>query len=174
MPQIRVTSNGLPMPALDTATDGHQQTAEMRQIGKAYQAAAGNEKEAVQLLFRAAEARGRSKVFRNLDERVLYDAALRMKRIPCEVGDVIVEHGEPGQNCFIVEHGIFEATISNLPQKKYKRGDYFGEVALLRNALRAATVTCISEGSLWALERTDFRSCVMSLQLCSVVASIGW
>ena len=87
------------------------------------------------------------------------------------VSDVIVEQGEPGEHFFLVESGRFEATVNNLPQKKYKQGEYFGELALLRNMPRAATVRCASEGALWALERTDFRSCVMSLQLRSAAAN---
>ena len=54
-------------------------------------------------------------------------------------------------------------TQASLEQKnnaivaEYGEGDSFGELALLYNSPRAATVTCFEGGRVWALERKRFR-----------------
>lgn len=46
---------------------------------------------------------------------------------------------------------------SNAIVAEYSEGDSFGELALLYNSPRAATVTCKEGGRVWALERKRFR-----------------
>ena len=46
---------------------------------------------------------------------------------------------------------------SNAIVAEYGEGDSFGELALLYNSPRAATVTCKEGGRVWALERKRFR-----------------
>ena len=62
-------------------------------------------------------------------------------------GDVIIKQEENGDNFYIVEDGILEAT-KLFPGKnnqevvmKYEKGRYFGELALIKNEPRAATIT---------------------------------
>lgn len=59
---------------------------------------------------------------------------------------------------YIVDSGKFE--ISKEGQGKLAecfKGSTFGELALIYNACRAATVTCIEDAKLWALDRNSFR-----------------
>lgn len=60
-----------------------------------------------------------------------------------KAGDAIIREGEPGENFFLLEIGEAEAHKSDAaqnPVKQYKKGDYFGELALLDNKPRAASV----------------------------------
>ena len=60
---------------------------------------------------------------------------------------------------YIVESGKYDVTVRRRGTevlKTYVTGDYFGELALLYNCPRAATVTCSTPGRLWVLERAVF------------------
>merc|ERR1711920_60101 len=65
-------------------------------------------------------------------------------------GDVIVKQDEPGDKFYIVEEGALYAlkAIPGQGEKNvmdYKSGDYFGELALLKNQPRAASVVVSSD-----------------------------
>jgi len=69
-------------------------------------------------------------------------------------GEVVVREGEVGREFYIVEEGEAEASklirnaqgmLNEESVKKYKRGDYFGELALLHRAPRAATVRAVAK-----------------------------
>ena len=74
---------------------------------------------------------------------------------------VIINEGEKGDNFYIVQTGEFAVFLKKLPGKcvkTYSAGESFGELALLYNSPRAATVKCTASGTLWALDRTTFRA----------------
>ena len=52
------------------------------------------------------------------------------------------------------------------PVHTYYKGDAFGELALMYNTPRAATVQCINAGTLWALDRVAFRQILMEHNKC--------
>ena len=79
-------------------------------------------------------------------------------------GDLVIKQGDDGDNFYLVESG--ELTCSKLMNpgdlqetflKTYVPGESFGELALLYNAPRAATITCASAScELWSLDRNTF------------------
>ncbi|KAJ1459639.1 cyclic nucleotide-binding-like protein [Pelagophyceae sp. CCMP2097] len=72
-------------------------------------------------------------------------------------GDVIIRAGDPGNEFFIIEDGKAECikAINGTPTTvaTVTSGDFFGELALLRDAPRAATVKAITEVSLVCIDR---------------------
>lgn len=76
-------------------------------------------------------------------------------------GDVVISKGDRVANeFFIVEEGTFE-TVEE-PHVVYESGQSFGEMALMYDCPRAATVICTSdEGKLWVLDRLTFRRVIM-------------
>jgi cGMP-dependent protein kinase len=56
-----------------------------------------------------------------------------------------------------VVEGTLEVIIDNVSKKQMKKGDSFGELALLFNAPRSATVKTLEECSFWAIERATFK-----------------
>jgi MFS family permease len=73
-------------------------------------------------------------------------------------GEVIVQRGDPGDRFYIVAEGELE--IANGAQSTAHEGDVFGEIALLRDVPRTATVTARTRSRLFALERDDFLAAV--------------
>jgi len=60
------------------------------------------------------------------------------------------------------EYAIILKQKGPTPVGFYRKGDSFGELALMYNTPRAATIQCISGGLLWALDRMTFRKIMMN------------
>jgi hypothetical protein len=70
--------------------------------------------------------------------------------------EVIVQQGESADDMFLIKSGVFDTTVDGEQVRTLQPGDHFGEIALLFNAPRTATVRCVQAGSLWRLRREDF------------------
>ncbi len=84
--------------------------------------------------------------------------AARLTKVDVAAGEVVVRAGEPGDRFYVVADGQLE--ISNGAQGKAGAGDFFGEIALLRDVPLTATVTATAPSHLYALERDDFLAAV--------------
>lgn len=62
-------------------------------------------------------------------------------------GDYIVKQDEPGDKFYIIEDGTLYAEKNSAKVMDYKAGDYFGELALLKNQPRAASVVVASDSA---------------------------
>lgn len=71
-------------------------------------------------------------------------------------GQVIVSMGENGQKFYIIEEGQAVATKNGNQVMSYGVGDYFGELALIRNQPRAATVTCKGSAKMLSIDKASF------------------
>lgn len=97
------------------------------------------------------ERLSRSFLFNTLEEvefEIVIDA---MKEVRLKPGDVIIKEGEDGDYLYVVESGqlqcskIFKGNTEPTNLIVYGPGGAFGELALLYNAPRAATITAIDE-----------------------------
>ncbi|HEX2291721.1 MAG TPA: MFS transporter [Gaiellaceae bacterium] len=79
--------------------------------------------------------------------------------VPVASGDVVVEAGAPGDRFYVVAEGELEVVGDNV-RSAARAGDHFGEIALLRDVPRTATVTAVTDSELYALERDDFLAAV--------------
>jgi len=75
-------------------------------------------------------------------------------------GDVVVRQGNPAEDMFLIGSGVFEAAVDGQHVRTLHQGDHFGEIGLLFNAPRTATVRCVQAGALWRLRREDFLSAI--------------
>jgi CRP-like cAMP-binding protein len=73
--------------------------------------------------------------------------------------DVLVE-GAPGDRYYAIAGGTATVTRSGRTVAALGRGDGFGEVALLRDVPRTATITATTDLDLYALEKADFLAAV--------------
>ena len=70
----------------------------------------------------------------------------------------IINEGEPGDKLYIVERGELEITINHKLIRTMAKGDMVGELALLYDAPRSATVRTMTEVVAWTLSREHFKS----------------
>lgn len=85
--------------------------------------------------------------------------AARLVRVSVPAGDVVIRTGDAGDRFYIVGNGALEIAGGG-PNANAYEGDYFGEIALLREVPRTATVTATADSDLYALERDDFLAAV--------------
>jgi MFS family permease len=87
--------------------------------------------------------------------------ARRLVSVPVSAGDVVIRAGDPGDRFYIVADGEFDV-LADGADRKMVEGDSFGEIALLRDVPRTATIRAVVDGQLYALERADFLAAVTS------------
>ncbi|MCJ1464890.1 hypothetical protein MMC07_003505 [Pseudocyphellaria aurata] len=93
-----------------------------------------------------------------LYERSKIADALNTQKFPA--GSTIIREGDPGEAFFLLESGEAEAykrDAGEAPVKQYKKGDYFGELALLDDKPRAASVISKGEVKVATLAKDGFQ-----------------
>jgi MFS family permease len=90
----------------------------------------------------------------------LEELALRLAPVRFGAGEVILQEGAPGDRFYVVDAGEVSVTRGGEELARQGPGGFFGEIALLRDVPRTATVTATTDTSLYALERDDFIAAV--------------
>ena len=99
-------------------------------------------------------------MFGALEEREFEIVVDSIEEVRVKAGDVLIKEGDKGDCLYVVEQGTFDCTRNGAHLKEYQPGDGFGELALLYNAPRAATITAKTEGIAWKLDRDTFNHIV--------------
>jgi MFS family permease len=95
-----------------------------------------------------------------LPQPVLERLAGRLERVEVEPGAAVVRLGEPGDRFYLVAGGELTVAVAGVEPRQLGAGDYFGEIALLHDVPRTATVTAATRADLRALGRDDFLAAV--------------
>jgi MFS family permease len=85
--------------------------------------------------------------------------ATSLMPVSVSTGDVVIRAGDTGDRFYIVAEGELEIVGDGL-HRSAGAGDHFGEIALLRDVPRTATVRAVTDSRLYALERGDFLAAV--------------
>lgn len=122
-------------------------------------------------------------LFRNLDQEQHDDVLSVMKELRVEKNTDVITQGAIGDFFYVVEEGTFEVWVTPPVNHTYdantrtttanpqepptkvatiEAGGSFGELALMYNAPRAATVSATSDAVLWSIDRITFRSILMA------------
>lgn len=105
-------------------------------------------------------------LFRNLEKQDLDIIIGAMEEKSYKIGEYVIEQNDNGDCLYIVETGELDCykLFSNNPEKvflkKYLSGDSFGELALLYNTPRAASIITINDCILWSLDRATFNNII--------------
>lgn len=99
-------------------------------------------------------------IFAPLPGGSLEHVATRLVPLRVEPGTVIVREGDAGDRFYIVAEGELEVSQDGATLSELGVGGYFGEIALLRDVARTATVIAKTSTVLYALDRDDFLAAV--------------
>lgn len=94
--------------------------------------------------------------FEPLPTPMLEAVARTASEVPVESGQVLIRQGEPGDRFYAVCDGTFDVAVSGSHVRRLGPGAGFGEVALLAEVPRTATVTALDAGALLAIDREPF------------------
>jgi MFS family permease len=99
-------------------------------------------------------------IFSPLSEPALERLASQLEPLEVRAGTEVIRQGDHGDRFYVIESGRFDVTVDGAPAGKLGPGGFFGEIALLRNVPRTATVTALTDGRLQALGREEFLAAV--------------
>ncbi len=103
---------------------------------------------------------GATPIFAPLPGGSLEHLATRLVPLRIDAGTTIVREGDEGDRFYIVVEGELEVSQDAVTIGELQHGGYFGEIALLRDTTRTATVTAQTDAVLYALDREDFLAAV--------------
>jgi MFS family permease len=101
-------------------------------------------------------------IFAPLPGMTLEHLAGRLVPLRLDPDTVIVREGDAGDRFYIVAEGVVEVSEYGRPIAELEAGGYFGEIALIRDVARTATVATKTPVVLYALDREDFLAAVTS------------
>ena len=99
-------------------------------------------------------------LFRPLPPPELEGVARALEPLAAHAGDVLIREGEPGDRFYAIADGVVTVSTAAGFTTDLERGHGFGEIALLNDTARTATVTAKTDASLYALSRDDFLTAV--------------
>jgi CRP-like cAMP-binding protein len=111
---------------------------------------------------------GKVRLFSNCNKRELARIASLVEEIDAPEGKLIVRQGEPGRECFVITDGKARATIRGKGSTVLGPGSFFGEMSLLDQGPRTATVKAETDMRLLVLGSREFSSLVNDVPTVAV------
>jgi CRP-like cAMP-binding protein len=99
-------------------------------------------------------------MFAPLPVATIDQLATVLERHEYQPGERVIREGDRGDRFHIIVRGRAHVTLRGKSVRYLERGDCFGEIALLRDVPRIATVTAAEQLHTVALTRTDFLTAV--------------
>lgn len=95
-------------------------------------------------------------MFAALTPPVLERLASDATPITVASGGLVIREGEIGDRYYVIADGTLEASIDGRPVRRLGPGDGVGEIALLRDTPRTATVVAVTDARVLAIDRAPF------------------
>jgi len=107
-------------------------------------------------------------LFSDLNDRELKQVSSSMKERTFDAGQTVTEEGKGGIGFFVIADGTAQVSIAGKDVRTFGTGDYFGEIGLVADMDRTATIKAETELRCYGMTSWDFRPLVESN------ASIAW
>lgn len=124
-----------------------------------------------QQLKRIKAATSKSILFSGLDAQQLTDIYDSMEEFKVSQGDEVIKQFDSGDYFYVIDTGSFDVFKQETLHSErkhvftYKDTGSFGELALMYNCPRAATVVALADGVLWRMDRETFRHLIIESTL---------
>jgi CRP/FNR family transcriptional regulator, cyclic AMP receptor protein len=106
------------------------------------------------------QALKRAPLFEGLSKKELTELARVTEDLEIGAGEVLCKEGDIGQEFFVIVEGETDVTTNGKRVAARGGGDFVGEIALLEETTRTATVTAKTPLRVFVLTRQDFRHLV--------------
>uniref|UniRef100_A0A8C2JYU3 Protein kinase cAMP-dependent type II regulatory subunit beta n=1 Tax=Cyprinus carpio TaxID=7962 RepID=A0A8C2JYU3_CYPCA len=104
-------------------------------------------------------------LFKNLDQEQMSQVLDAIFEKVVVTGEHIIDQDDDGDNFYVIERGTFDIMLkadgTTRTVGSYDNRGSFGELALMYNTPRAATIIATSPGALWCLDRLTFRRIIL-------------
>jgi CRP/FNR family cyclic AMP-dependent transcriptional regulator len=108
----------------------------------------------------SVEALGRVPLFSDLNKRELQQIARLFKERRFAEGETVVQEGSGGAAFFVIETGEAKVLIGGKERATLGPGDFFGEIALIDEGTRMATITAAADLACYGVTYWDFKPLV--------------
>uniref|UniRef100_A0A7S4ETX5 Cyclic nucleotide-binding domain-containing protein n=1 Tax=Chrysotila carterae TaxID=13221 RepID=A0A7S4ETX5_CHRCT len=141
-------------------------------------ARAGLDLSSIPFVPKSAEAKVRIKecvqdsiLFQSLDEKTLEAVIMSMHGRQVQSGEALIKQGDDGDFFYVVDSGAFDCFVKDKEDAaeglgalvtQYGPKTTFGELALMYNAPRAASIIATADSTVWAMERNTFRKVLVA------------
>ncbi|KAK2898626.1 hypothetical protein Q8A67_010044 [Cirrhinus molitorella] len=104
-------------------------------------------------------------LFKALDQEQFSQVLDAMFEVLVQPQDHVIDQGDDGDNFYVIERGVYDIVVQKdgvgCCVGQYDNKGSFGELALMYNTPRAATIIAKEEGALWGLDRATFRRLIV-------------
>lgn len=104
-------------------------------------------------------------LFKSLDPEQMSQVLDAMFEKPVKCGEHVIDQGDDGDNFYVIDWGTYDICVKSDGVGRcvgnYDNRGSFGELALMYNTPRAATIIATSVGSIWGLDRVTFRRIIV-------------
>ena len=108
------------------------------------------------------EALRRVPLFADLDDEELEQVARLFKRRHFGEGETVIREGTDGAAFFLIEGGEASVSVTGNARPNLRAGDHFGEIALIDEGVRSATITAVTELDCYGLTYWEFRPLLLA------------
>ena len=108
------------------------------------------------------EALRRVPLFADLDGDELQQVAQLFKKRHFTQGETVMREGTDGAAFFLIEAGEASVSVAGSPRASLCPGDHFGEIALIDEGVRSATITAVTDLDCYGLTYWEFRPLLLA------------